>query len=391
MSRNAHYIRRTELYELVWNEPRTHLARRFGISDVAIGKACKRAGIPMPPAGHWAKKNAGKKARRLPLPPRAPGVNDEIKLGGSRYDNGWHRSDNEILEQVPQPPVFDEPIEDVRERIKKALGKVVQPRSLKDAHGAIKNLLKQDEKRRIKTENSRYVFSWEKPYFDAPIEKRRLRILSGLLKGVAKCGAKVVVSKDAKEVNIAVGDESVHVHLELIDEGKRVRKKQGRPSDRFQLTIKEGWLSNEKVQHVWEDSADEKLETMLREIAEEVVLAGERHYRAKKEYRYQWALERKQELEEKEKQRIETEQRLERERLEKLRQERIQRLRDEASEHRQACDIRQYIDRVLELTETSSSPEEQGQIMKWAEWARAQADDLDPIVSRRFWIDRLPE
>lgn len=57
---------------------------------------------------------------------------------------------------------------------------------------------------------------------------------------------------------------------------------------------------------------------MLGDFAEEVILAGERQYREGKEYRYQWLIERKQELEEKERQRIETEERLERERLESV-------------------------------------------------------------------------
>lgn len=345
----------------------------------------------MPPAGYWARKKAGKTVRRMPLPPRSPGVDDEIKLGGSRYDYGWHQSNKEIMELTPQPPVFDEPIETVRERIKKELGRVSQPRSLKDAHRLISSLLEQDEQRRTKAENSRYVFSWDEPYFDSPTEKRRLRILSGLFKAVSKCGAKPSVSKDGKDVSVTVGDEHVHLVLELIDEGRSIKKKPNRSQDRFRFTIKEGWRSKEQDQYVWEDSEDVRIEAMLRDIAEEVVLAGERHYRAQKEYRYQWTLERKQELEEKERQRIEVEAKLERERLEKLRQERTQRLLDEASAHRQACDIREYIERVLELNATSSSPEKQEQIMMWAEWARTQADELDPIISGRFELERLPE
>jgi hypothetical protein len=40
-------IGRKELYELVWQVPRTELTERFGISDVAIGKHCRNANIPM--------------------------------------------------------------------------------------------------------------------------------------------------------------------------------------------------------------------------------------------------------------------------------------------------------------------------------------------------------
>ncbi|MEW8441915.1 MAG: hypothetical protein AB2689_27525 [Candidatus Thiodiazotropha taylori] len=290
--------------------------------------------------------------------------------------------------QTPQQPVFNEAIENVRERIKMQLGKVAQPRSLKDAHRLIAKLLEQDEQRRIKAANSRYVFSWDEPYFDSPTEKRRLRILSGLFKAVTKCGAKPSVSKDAKDVSVTVGDEHVHIELEVIDDGCKGTKSQNRPHDRFKLTIKEGWRSKEQDQYVWEDNKDEKIESMLRNIAEDVILAGERHYRTHKEYQYQWTLERKQELIEKERQRIEMEARLEHERKEKLRLERIQLLLDEASAHRQACDIREYIARVLDLSGTSLLPAEQEQLMIWVEWARAQADDLDPIVSGRFQIDR---
>lgn len=44
-------ISRSELYERVWTTPMTTLAKEFGISDVGLGKICKRAGIPLPPGG----------------------------------------------------------------------------------------------------------------------------------------------------------------------------------------------------------------------------------------------------------------------------------------------------------------------------------------------------
>ena len=57
---------------------------------------------------------------------------------------------------------------------------------------------------------------------------------------------------------------------------------------------------------------------------------------------------------------------------------------------RQACDIRMYIDQVLAAVEKSSLPKSQEELMSWAQWARVQADDLDPIVSGSFQIDELP-
>lgn len=43
------------------------LAPRFGISDVALKKHCKRFNVPTPPRGYWAKVSAGEKLARAPL------------------------------------------------------------------------------------------------------------------------------------------------------------------------------------------------------------------------------------------------------------------------------------------------------------------------------------
>jgi len=37
--------------------PTTEVAKRLGVSDVAIGKKCKQLGIEKPPRGYWQKKN----------------------------------------------------------------------------------------------------------------------------------------------------------------------------------------------------------------------------------------------------------------------------------------------------------------------------------------------
>jgi len=56
------------LYNEVWNEPVTTVAKRYGVSDVAIHKICKSLSIPVPPRGYWAMKNAGQPVKQTPLP-----------------------------------------------------------------------------------------------------------------------------------------------------------------------------------------------------------------------------------------------------------------------------------------------------------------------------------
>lgn len=43
-----------ELAKLVWQKPRTQLAKEFGVSDKAIAKRCNKLGIRQPQRGYWS-------------------------------------------------------------------------------------------------------------------------------------------------------------------------------------------------------------------------------------------------------------------------------------------------------------------------------------------------
>ena len=59
---------REKLYDLVWSEPMSTLSATFDISDVGLAKKCRRLDIPYPGRGYWAKKAAGQRVKRTPLP-----------------------------------------------------------------------------------------------------------------------------------------------------------------------------------------------------------------------------------------------------------------------------------------------------------------------------------
>lgn len=44
-----------DLHRMVWEKPRTKLAKELGVSNVAIGKRCRTRGIDQPPRGYWSK------------------------------------------------------------------------------------------------------------------------------------------------------------------------------------------------------------------------------------------------------------------------------------------------------------------------------------------------
>jgi ankyrin repeat protein len=60
---------RQKIYEEIWLEPMQHVAKRYGMSDVGLGKICKKLAIPRPGVGYWAKKAAGKPVPGQPVLP----------------------------------------------------------------------------------------------------------------------------------------------------------------------------------------------------------------------------------------------------------------------------------------------------------------------------------
>ena len=70
MSRRTEAYDREKLYKEVWKEPALIVAKRYGVSSVALAKACRKLSVPLPPRGYWARVRArGKAPPRPPLPP----------------------------------------------------------------------------------------------------------------------------------------------------------------------------------------------------------------------------------------------------------------------------------------------------------------------------------
>ena len=83
---------REELFTSLWERPATEVARELGISDVALGKLCRRLQVPKPPRGYWARVKAG----RIPRRPALEAFREETELSRKRGRNG-SGSDNSVL------------------------------------------------------------------------------------------------------------------------------------------------------------------------------------------------------------------------------------------------------------------------------------------------------
>lgn len=384
----AERLKRQELYQLVWSQPMKTLAVRFGISDVALKKTCARAAVPVPGRGHWAKKEAGKRVVQANLPTRPPGMDDEVLVGGGGHY--WYRNwtQEELLGPLPVAPAFSEPIESVRDRIAKTVGKVTAPRNVKAWHPVISRLLAKDEERREKQRSSRYSFSWDAPLFDSPFERRRLRILNSLfLAAVRMDGKPEIRGREAEEIYISFHQRHVAISLDR----PKTRKGRGRtlprnpgPDDKsLRLAIRDS-MRADTDRMSWQDEDEKPLEHHLTEITIEIVLTAERQYREGAVRQHQWRIERKAQLEEEVRQRRLEAERAERERRAQLEQARVDRLLSDADAFKQASVIRSYVDKVRSAVERGEVDLSEADIARWAEWAVAQANRIDPLANRKF-------
>jgi hypothetical protein len=377
----AHCFTRLELYNLVWSEPMRDIAARLGLSDVGLAKACRNASIPVPPRGYWNRKKAGHKVAAFALPPREPGHPDRVTIGKERY---WHYPPEPVDENEPDPPppTFDEPIEAVRARVEKGTDAVHVRKDLTLAHPAIRKLLEKDEQLREKQSQ----YSWRQPVFDTPVQKRRLRILNAIFLALSQQGFSGYTRGDkADEITVNIGQSHVGLELSIVpDKGRSSAKDaSAQRRERLRLSLK----SSHGVgagRTLAEDGDEGPIEGRLRQVVVNLIVMGEEHYRADLLHSHKWTLERRhQRIEEARKARAEAE-RKERERIAALEKARVDRLLAEAQALQRAREIRAYVGEVKALRASLNPPIPMGAIVAWEQWAMAQADRIDPVLSRRF-------
>ena len=373
---------RQELYELAWTTPMRKLASSFGISDVALAKHCRKAGIPLPGVGYWAKKDAGKAPPKTPLPPRALGQNFGIDFGPDRL-HAWPAPAPEeiLLQEIPPLPTFEDDLDAVRKRASAIVGTVRYP-SLASPHPLVAKLLQEDEERRAKQAASSWTAYWNAPVFDSKNERRRLRIINALCLALARCGCKVSAGRSpAYDLNTTVGDVGLGFILAPIgfdlDEYHRTRKvfpNEGK------LNLKLSWYQPPPELAVrWQDSDGAPLEELLTEIVVGLIVAGEWSLRRSLIRRHEHLVNRKAEAEKEIKRLAEEAKRKEKERLDKAERERREKLIGEAESWRRANDLRAYV--AARLNEESNEPGAAADeaLKAWAQWALAEADRMDPL------------
>lgn len=376
---------RQQLYELVWAGPITTLAKSLVVSDVGLAKACRRGDIPLPPRGYWAKLNAGQRVSRSPLPLRAPGASDHVEVGaGPRQPFRKEASDTPAPDAAPEPPIYDETLDAVDARIRRALpAKFRFVRSLDNPHPAIKRLLREDEARREAISKDRYA--WDKPRFESRLERRRLAFLSNLFLLLARVDVQPLVrGRESRELSVQVGCQHVGLKVETLATLRPRKRSVNDPAGEPMAIEVEvtSWKHGEAEERLfWSDGEEGKLETRLLEIGAAIVLTGERQYRKGRQFFYEMDVHSHQErLERARKAREEAEQRKREQRLQAERDQ-VNRLLAQVTARQQAQQIRAYVEAVLASPEADEGRAFEGDRQTWASWARTIADRLDPLIN----------
>jgi hypothetical protein len=371
----AQHFSRQHLHELVWTEPRAALARRLGISDTGLAKACIRAGIPMPARGYWARLAAGKPVIKADLPRRGLGQSDLIQIG--RPD--FRALTGSEPEEVPPEPCFEEAVETVRARAQAMLLGCRVPKGLQNAHPLIAALIAEDDARRTETE--KYRVSWQQPRFDSRVGQRRLRIANALFTVMAHAGATASLSsRELDRIGFRIGDTFIEVEITGPQVTRRVRKWDSEVlKDGIALTTAP-WPRVTGTPTVWADIESRPLETRITEIACDLLVTGELAYRESVRKHHEWCRERRQKWEADIHEAHERTEREARERRQRQERERREWLLGQAANRRHADDIRALVRaadrRHLDSTEEAA----QGVYGRWRSWALMQADQLDPCL-----------
>jgi hypothetical protein len=265
-------VTREELYEQVWTTPMLRLAVQYGVSNVALGKTCRRLNIPTPGRGYWARLAAGEKLKRPPLPKASP-------------QQAWVR-----LERDPtaKPPV----------EVKAVAPEVAVPKTLEKAHPVVRKLATMLAKAPLDQHHCLTVGGCLTVTVDA--HKRALLVLDGFCKGLeARAHLVELLPTEPKSFRLvaSVGGEVIPFSI-----SERLERAEHKPTDAEQERVARGdtggipkydyWpggrlridvLESRLARAMWSDTDTRPLDRVLGQVIIGIEAAAEERRRLKQE------------------------------------------------------------------------------------------------------------
>lgn len=351
-----------ELFEKVWEKPLLRVAEDIGISDVALGKACRKAGIRLPGRGYWLRDS---KDRERP------------ELGEEAQSKGKISFEVLKAEYAIKSPRAD------------LVDRIPVPEALQDPHPLIAQTLKAAKK--AKTDNGSIAFGRGERALHIRCSPatldRALRILDTIIKASEASGCTWKVTDEGK-TELTYSGESMAVQLnERISRQEKQRPIQARhsnrpwsadyvsaypeyewlPTNQLSFTINE--TVDAPVRRNWNDAKVVFLEDKIHDIvahfpvmAEAIKKTRERHEARHRKFEQERARE-----------------------VELKRQaEKLRLLRKKLVNDMISWEVSTRIQDFCDAVEKSAGElvgDERLRAEKWLEWARDQAHLLNPISS----------
>jgi hypothetical protein len=365
---------RDELYQKVWEQPMLRVAEQYGVSSVAVAKACRKLSVPVPGRGHWAKLAHGKpgvKKPNLPKLDKVPVVyrseRPQLKQNVSNQTN----PDLAAIDELLSSGGLNSHVENEAKphALIRQTASQLRSRSRKDEHGIL-----------LPREGGGLNVRVTEGTID-----RALQVMSRVLSLLEKNNLSVEASPESSSIALIQGQR---ISFGIEEPIRRVVTRKTRvpnPTDRWDydevvtyepsgllaLVIYSNKWETSGLQTKWRDAKVRRVENLIPDF-----VAGLMRI----------AVVLRQKQEEREREKLEEQKRAER--LEKLREDieaeekKLKQFHSWLEDWERAEQMRRFIAKYKENSQ-SGPAEKQPKRRDWIEWATRQADRLDPFVSER--------
>ena len=376
MDNETIFLKREELYKMVWSEPVSKLARGYGLSDRGLGKICKRLEIPVPGRGYWQMK---KKGLKMPVPPLRP-TKKLNATGAYIHRTSKPQRDGEqdhetcdliTAEKLPEnkitvPPSLDSPHSLIAMTQRSLIGAKVDDRGLKQprARGCLDIHVGQDSIDRAMLIMDTLVKALETRGFDISVAKEPPFSTSvSVMDEVIKFALNEDLNRTERKLTAAqMKEKEKHPWMYSRQEYDYS------PNGILSLRIKNDDSLN--TRKTWSDGRRQRLEECLNSFVGGLIKAAIaiKHLRAERERReLKWQEERRQ--------------REESERIRREEEEKMKALDREVASWHRSQQIRSYIEAVKKWgIQKYGEIKPDSKLQQWLTWATRQADRLDPLV-----------
>jgi hypothetical protein len=380
-------LSREELYELVWETPTRHLCQQFGLSDVGLAKTCKRYDIPRPSYGYWAKKAAGGKIKRTPLPRREDDRFQKVTFAPgepkTEEDDGFFDPEIRALYELESQA---EPIA-VSDTLRSPHPLVARTR---DALASVKPSTWSRDTGLLYPDRQEVAHLLDVVCSKGTLP-RALRIMNTLLKGLEDRGYRIGKPQRSYHRGTAAVGHGYEFVFRMREPTKRQIQAKNNSWDSQYAYVLTGELQLEvdymiyRSTRVYRDTVRKKVEDYVRELPLKMLKVIDEHRREEAKRAEEQRLKDEIRLREAE----EAERKARREAQLNRRRERREELFRTAEQWRQCQTLRDFIAAVrVAAVERTGGRKLHPDTMRWIEWATKTADRADPIEQMKADSDR---